>query len=491
MVDLLGKFFNRINIPPVHSAALGVAAGFYFLFNAHSGVIITCVFLLFVITCFFRVLSSLNEDSRQMRHAAVCSTAFVIGLFVGLCAADAGKGNVSFGIPHENVIAVEGKLLEDLRITSTGSVMASVSLRRCAGDRVRVSSAGEITVFFPRENANKLREFGRGTVIFAEGQLRFSDHGWSFNASSLHIVKPASAIEQMRTNIRNNLIERFGKKTWGGLSLALLFGIRDNLDTELTTIYRGAGLSYILALSGMHLAIIAALISFLLKKPLGLKACAITGAVIIILYCLFVGPMPSLNRAALMYILGVFAILFYLPKNAMSVLSLSFLIQIIVTPAAGNSLSFILSYLALVGILVAGKALSFLLAGKVPNFLLQPLSISAGAFTATAGVCSFTFGMIAPIGIIAGLFIVPLTTAFMIGSIIWLVLDFISLSFLFNMPLLVLYRLMEAIASVSGIIPGISASSALVLAVSVIILLVIIALEHKRRIALLKLEPFL
>ena len=427
----------------------------------------------------------------MLRVITVCSAAFAAGVFIGLCAANAGRNDIRFGIPESNVVAVEGVLLEDPRIVSSGSAMALVSLRRSAGaGGLRVSSRGEITVFFPQESANKIREYGRGARVFAEGTVRSSPRGMSISAKSLHIIKPAPVIERIRTNVRLNLINRFEGKEWGGLALALLLGIRDNLDTDLVSFYRSAGLSYILALSGMHLAIIAAIISFILKKPLGLKASAITGAVIIILYCLLVGPMPSLNRAALMYVLGVLAILGALPKNAMSILSLSFLIQLFITPAAGNSLSFILSYLALLGILIIGKAISFLLAGKIPEFLLQPLSLSCGAFLITAGVCSAVFGTIAPVGIIAGLVIVPLTTLFMIGSMIWLLLDFLPVFDLLNLPLLLLYRLMEVIASAAGKVSGISANSFLVLIVSVVLMLFILVLEYKRKNALFKLEQF-
>jgi len=201
--------------------------------------------------------------------------------------------------------------------------------------------------------------------------------------------------------------------------------------------------------------------------------------------------MPSLNRSALMYILGVLAILGALPKKAMSILSLSFLIQIIVTPAAGNTLSFILSYLALLGILITGQGLSSFFAGKVPDFILQPLSLSVGAFLITSGICSFTFGTIAPIGIAAGLLIVPLTTVFMIGSMIWLLLDFISLSFLLSYPLSIVYHLMHITASVAGNVPGISANPALVLVLSVVLIIFLYVIEQRRKTKLLKLEPFL
>ena len=477
---------------PLGCAALGAAAGFYFLFYASIHVKIIFMLILLVTLCFFRVLSSLDTLSRNLQLTAVCSAALAAGFFFGINAAGAGRGEVNFGIPVNSITAVEGILQEDPRIISGGRAMVLLSMRRSAGaGGLRAGASGEITVFFPDINAERLKQFGRGAAVFTEGSLRSTDRGWTFSAQSLHMVKPAPALERMRTNLRLSLISRFEKENWGGLALALLLGIRDNLDSGLAAMYREAGLSYILALSGMHLAILAALIAFLLKKPLGLKMSVIAGAIIIILYCLLVGPMPSLNRAALMYVLGAIAILGALPKKAMSILSLSFLIQIAAAPEAGNSLSFILSYLAMLGILITGKALSSLLTGIIPDFILQPLAISCGAFLATAGVCSFSFGMIAPAGIIASLAIVPLTTVFMIGSIIWLVLDFISISVLLSLPLSLLYRLMEIIASITGSIPRVFANPSLILVISVVLSLGIAALEYKKRAALLKLTPFL
>ncbi|MCL2805311.1 MAG: ComEC/Rec2 family competence protein [Treponema sp.] len=476
---------------PLFFTAISACFGFYFLFSAHIAVTVTALVLSLFALCFFRVLASFNERMNAPHITAVCIAA---GFVLGLCAADAGQNKVNFGIPHEKITAIEGVLLEDPRALASGTIMASVSLQRSSiqnrQENARVSSKGVITVFFPPESSQRLREFGRGTRIFAEGALRSNEHGWSFSAVSLHIVKPAPQYERMRTGIRLNLLNRFDGKTWGGLALALLVGIRDNLDNNLTAVYRGAGLSYILALSGMHLAVITALISFLLKRPLGLKAASITGAVIISLYCLLVGPMPSLNRSAIMYLLGVLALLGSLPKNSMSILSLSFLIQIIITPAAGNSLSFILSYLALLGILITSRQISSLLGGIIPDIVLQPLSLSCGAFLATAGVCSYFFGMIAPVGILAGLVIVPLTTVFMVGSILWLVLDLFSLSFILSYPLSWIYRLMELTSSLAGNVPAIRANPLIVLILSIVLLLLIAIFEQKRREALLKLKSF-
>jgi len=486
---------RNIHLTPVLCAAIGAAAGFY-LFGAMSAAwLFVIAFVLLAALCFFRVFVSVrgNFPHAGLRLASLYSAAIAAGFMLGFCAASAGRNVVNFALPREKITAIEGVLLEDPRIINGGRAMASLSLKKCAGNgKLRASAKGTITVFFPQDNALRLRGFGRGAAVFSEGALRATDTGLLFSAESAHIVKPAPPVERMRTGIRLKLIEKFDGKAWGGLALALLLGIRDNLDTNLAVMYRDAGCSYILALSGMHLAVLAALIAFLFKKPLGFKGASLAGALIICLYCFIVGPMPSLNRAAIMYLLGVVTLLGAFPKEPLSILALSFLLQIIVTPSQGNSVSFILSYSALAGILLIGQPLYSLFSGKAPDFLLQPFTASCGAFLATAGITSFTFGVLAPAGIIIGLALVPLTTVFMIGSMIWLALDFFSLSFILSTPLSLLYRLMEKIVSLAGIVPRVSnVMPAIILSLSIIASALIAVFVYKQRTSVDRLPSFL
>jgi competence protein ComEC len=132
-----------------------------------------------------------------------------------------------------------------------------------------------------------------------------------------------------------------------------------------------------------------------------------------------------------------------------------------------------------------------LFAGKVPDIILQPLSASCGAFLATAGVTGFSFGIIVPSGIITGLILVPLTTVFMIGSMIWLVFDFFSFSGILNLPLSLLYQLMEKIVSLAGGIGGISAVNPyVILALSLVTAFLIVSCESYFRKKRLTLQPF-
>jgi len=494
----------RIN--PVVSAACGMAVAYYCLFPLYRSEIITInalLALLFIpvaVLCFFRVLVSwpLMGDIkprtvRVLRLTPVILTAFTAGLPLGIGAGVQSAQKINFGIPEENVRGISGVLLDDPRLVSGGRAMAALSIRMITGTgMVRVGTRGELTVFFPEESAERLREFGRGTEVFAEGTLRTGNDGaYLFAAESLHITKQAPPFEHFRTGLRLGLTRRF-TSSWGGLALALLLGIRDNLDAGIAARYRDAGCSHILALSGMHLAVLVALISFLLRRILGLRLSAICGAVLILAYCYIVGPLPSLNRAALMYLVGVFAVLGMFKREALSLLCIAFLIQLVITPKAGLSLSFILSYLALAGILIIGESLNSIFKGKAPAVLLLSLSASLGAFIATAGVTAWVFGILRPVGILASLILTPLTTVFMIGSMVWLVINLALpvLSPLLSYPLLLLYRLMDKTAFFAALTPGVKGQPWLIISLSLLSMAVIFWFEYRRRLAANRLDPF-
>jgi competence protein ComEC len=487
---------NQGTFPPILSLVFGALCAYYGFSLGGSApggpALLLVLFLPLPFLCLFRVLSRLPPGmaagfSRRHALAEQHLAALAVGLAFGFGAGAAASRHISLGLPEEQITGFSGILREDPRMVSGGRGLGSLALESAEGPGgLKVSARGELPVFFPDEALTRIREFGRGSRIYVEGSmvsgkpgpLAFGGQNLLFRAMSVHVITPAPALEQFRTGLRLGIVRRFSgaapgsagnENGWGGLALALLLGIRDNLEGGLSNLYQKAGSSHILALSGMHLAIISALIAFCLKKPLGLRAAAAAGAVFILFYVFLVGVQPSLNRAALMYFLGTLAVLGALPKRPGILLGLSFLIQIVLWPSSGLSVSFILSYAALAGILTAGEALHEIFLGKAPEGLLQPLAASLGAFLATAGITVIFFGSLRPIGILAGLVLVPLTSLFMLASLVWLILGFIAppLAVLLGRGLSLLYGLMDQLVTLAAQAPGIPVSRPLpVLALS-------------------------
>jgi len=141
----------------------------------------------------------------------------------------------------------------------------------------------------------------------------------------------------------------------GALLKALLAGHREGLDARTVEAFRKAGAAHILALSGLHLGILYALLRGVLaglghsRAANWLRSILSVGAAGFFL--LMTGASPSLVRAFLFICLGEVARL--LPgrrRQSVGIFCAALIIQLCVDPGVVGSLGFQLSYLALLGI---------------------------------------------------------------------------------------------------------------------------------------------
>ncbi|MDR2150319.1 MAG: ComEC/Rec2 family competence protein [Spirochaetaceae bacterium] len=433
-------------------AAAAAAVYYSFLLFSYSVLLLFGASITALSLC--RALLTVHRHDRRLHALNAAVHALCIGAVIGFTAGFPRPAR--WGMPQERITGLYGTIANDPMTFSDGrGRLAFIVNQSVNAEEARVSAYGQVLVLFPADYGTSLKTFGRGTQAFIEGRFIPGAEGL-FAADALYMTKPASFVDQARTSIRMQVFAWFADSAWGGLSLALILGIKDKVDTQLAQNYQKAGSSHVLALSGMHLSLIIALLSLLLKRAVGLKVSAVLGALFIVGYVYLVGDLPSLNRAAVMYLLVTYAIIMILPKKPSVFLAMSFLIQIIGEPKTGMTLSFILSYSALAGILVFGPVLSQLMKGRLPAKIAAPLSASLGAFIATAAITAGVFGILYPVGILAGLIIVPLTEVFIIFS--FLFLSFCPFPALANFlcPLLeLLYRSLEYTVSFFAQAPGI------------------------------------
>ena len=483
------------------SVALSMAAAYYsypYLLTVSIGVyIILALFALFAaIIAFFRTLRHLPHGTDTgLRQMGIFVMALAIGFSLGIAARRSVSGPAEFGLPAENIRSVRGMLREDPRTLYGGSGLGSLELQGSGGDDgLRTSARGKITVFFPAESIPRLREFGRGSEIFTEGRVSEGRMGLLFNAASVYIVNPAPPLESFRTGLRLNLLDRFqsrqeryggqgnGAPVWGGLASALLLGVRDDLNVDLAEGFRNAGSSYVLALSGMHLAIISGVLAFLIRRPLGIRWASLVGALFIVFYVFLAGSQPSLVRSALMYLIGTVTVWGLLKRNVLSILSMAFTIQLVFQSDTGIYLGFILSYLALFGILTLGESFRDLFRGRLPEIINASLSASLGAFIFTAPIVAIYFDSLRPIGILAGPLLAFMAAPFMILSLAALLASFLPLPLwgLLDFILIRLYNLIDFTVSLAGQVPGILISNPVHVLIFTVLFTIFTLFIHKK-----------
>lgn len=139
-----------------------------------------------------------------------------------------------------------------------------------------------------------------------------------------------------------------------GLVKAMLLGRRDDLRSDQVDDYTTSGTVHILSVSGMHVAIIFFVLSYLLgwmKRLKGGKYLYLATIMLLLgFYAVVTGLPPSVQRATLMCIVFVVAEVFARKHNAMNTLAISALIILLFDPQAIFDLGFQLSYLAMSGI---------------------------------------------------------------------------------------------------------------------------------------------
>lgn len=184
----------------------------------------------------------------------------------------------------------------------------------------------------------------------------------------------------------------FKSDNTSALLKAFLTGDRSGLQARTVGIFRMSGASHLLALSGLHIGIIYAILDKL-TLPLGK-----TRPVLIIRYLFFVagggfftlmtGASPSIVRAFLFILIRETLIITGRPIKASRVLCLALLVQLVADPSVIGSVGFQLSYLAMAGIFIMHPHISGLYpAGGRLNPMKKiwnsvSLTISCQAFTA-------------------------------------------------------------------------------------------------------------
>ncbi len=207
------------------------------------------------------------------------------------------------------------------------------------------------------------------------------------------------------------MLQRRTRRLFGadaGLVEAMLLARRDGLDPAIRDRFARSGLSHVLAISGLHAGIIAAvalLVCGLLRLPrrrADAAAALVTG-----IYVLGIGAPPAAARAALLIGLFLASRMLQRPADPLALLAAAALALLAVDPLMILEPGFQLSFAGITGLVVLRRPVEARLAHIRPA-LRKALAASLAATAATAPIAALQFGRFAPIGIVANLAAIPL-----------------------------------------------------------------------------------
>jgi len=219
------------------------------------------------------------------------------------------------------------------------------------------------------------------------------------------------------------------------LTSALILGRRDMLTWERRGQFSEAGVSHLLALSGLHMGILYGVVYLLMIRwfrHTRWSWFALPPTLLIIWgYSLMAGMPTSLVRASIMLTILTICSMDDRRTSSIHILALSALIMLMIDPYCIFDVGFQLSYFAVLFILLLYVPLSSsLIIAKHPvlSWILSMLAVSFSAQLGTAPLCMYYFSTFPIFSAFISLLLIPLTTLIIYGALALLVFPFHALA---------------------------------------------------------------
>ncbi len=215
-----------------------------------------------------------------------------------------------------------------------------------AGSYVRV--LGEVSPFLQATNPG---EFD-AAAYYRRKDCLFALRKTKITAQTKNYGRLEEFLSQLRYESEVLFRKLLGEKN-GATASAMVLGQKKGMDSEVKALYQGAGISHLLAISGLHLSLIGAGLFGLLKKvrlPVTLSAGISTW--ILIVYAQLTGMGISTRRALVMFLLFLAAGLLKRTPDLPTSLAVAALLLLVPKPQRILDAGFQLSFSAVIGIAV-------------------------------------------------------------------------------------------------------------------------------------------
>jgi competence protein ComEC len=188
------------------------------------------------------------------------------------------------------------------------------------------------------------------------------------------------------------------------LYVGLLFGDTRQQAAVVADSFRGAGLTHLLAVSGMNVAFVLTLVGPLLRRmPLGRRLVATLA--VLLFFALITRFTPSVMRAATMAGFAAMAVTFGRESDSRRTLAAAVVALLVIDPMIAHQLAFQLSVLATTGILLWSGRIAR--AVPLPEPLANALGLTVAAQIAVAPLLIPTFGGMPVASLLANLLAAP------------------------------------------------------------------------------------
>jgi competence protein ComEC len=224
------------------------------------------------------------------------------------------------------------------------------------------------------------------------------------------VLSGPSALQRAAEKVRTRL-----RQACDGLPAAqrgvlpgMVVGDTSRLDPSLAEDFRAAGLTHLMVVSGANLAIlIGAVLGAGRMAGAGRRGTALFAAVSVLGFVIVARPEPSVLRAAIMGLIGLFALAGGRERRGVPVLAASVVALLLADSELARSYGFALSVSATAGLLVIAPPWRDRLRRRLPRVIAEPLAVAAAAQAACTPILVMLSGEISLVAVAANLLAEP------------------------------------------------------------------------------------
>ncbi|MEA3328900.1 MAG: ComEC/Rec2 family competence protein [Candidatus Omnitrophota bacterium] len=413
---------------------LGIAAANYFEAPFFFLYLPACLFLIFSIVWFRKTV---------MFVVFILCVAFFLGALCLKNFQTIPKSHIAAVTPYKSKIVILKGVVDNCPEITDKRISFIFRVKGLLEGRTALKVCGKVLIYvFGKEDLSYGEELIlRGSLYRPPrfsilGKLSYENYLSQQDIYSLLAVKKSTVIIHTGRNLGNpfkkfvfwlrkrasSIISENLSPPEASILSAMLLGERKGVPRAINESLLRTGTCHILAVSGLHVGIVA-FISLLLLRIVRIsgKPCYFIAIIVLAGYALLTGARPSTVRAAIMVITLLTGYLIDREVNIYNSLALAGLIILGLNPRQLFNIGFQLSFVCVISIVAISPRIKSLFNVRLfglfrtrtslvqgRRFLIGAISVSSAAWLGSLGLVAYYFGIFSPITIIANLLVVSI-----------------------------------------------------------------------------------
>ena len=355
------------------------------------------------------VLLTLLERRWPLVQSAGIWTCFLV---LGMVVAPGQEEHVPDGVWTEAVVA--SPTVEKPKTLKTDLLLTATGERRCC--------------YIWKDERSLQLGIGDNLMVCFRDSLFVSRDGWQHGGDAFNQLSSLQRLRLRALQWRATLLQRLnsgsGDDDAQAVMAAMVLGDKSALTKELRATYSATGASHVLALSGLHLGIIYLLLTRLTQRRRHLLLSQVVIVLGIWAFALLTGLSASVVRAATM--ISIYAVFSLGGRgNApLAVLSFTALVMLLVNSRSLYDIGFQLSFMAMLAILLVSPLMGrlvtprWMMRHRLKGWLLSMTVISLAAQAGTAPLVAYHFGRFSTYFLLTNFVVIPAATLILYGAVV-------------------------------------------------------------------------